>query len=69
MVAKTGENTVVRRWARLEAKEPSGLVHAYVHAGGKLAVLVHAEAPNADARRTPEFTAFVDNVRDAGRAR
>src|SRR5580704_13461110 len=45
LVAKTGENLVVRRWAGLEAKEPNGFVHAYVHAGGKLAVLVHAEAP------------------------
>src|SRR5579859_3217902 len=42
LVAKTGENCVVRRWAALQAKEPGGLVHAYVHAGGKLAVLMHA---------------------------
>ena len=59
MVAKTGENTVVRRWSSLEAKEAGGVVVAYVHAGGKLAVLVHAEAPNPKA---PEVTAFVDNV-------
>ena len=59
LVAKTGENCVVRRWAVLEAKERGGLVHAYVHAGGKLAVLVHAEAP--DTKQT-DFTQFVDNV-------
>ena len=59
MVAKTGENTVVRRWGLLEAKEPNGIVHAYVHAGGKLAVLIHAEAPDA---KNPEFNAYVDNV-------
>lgn len=59
MVAKTGENTVVRRWSSLEAKEAGGIVVAYVHAGGKLAVLVHAEAPNPKA---PEVIAFVDNV-------
>jgi elongation factor Ts len=57
LVAKTGENLVVRRWAGLEAKEPNGFVHAYVHAGGKLAVLVHAEGP-----KSPEVTGFVDNV-------
>jgi elongation factor Ts len=57
LVAKTGENMVIRRWAGLEAKEPNGFVHAYVHAGGKLAVLLHAEGPKG-----PELTAFVDNV-------
>jgi elongation factor Ts len=57
LVAKTGENMVVRRWSPLEA--PRGLVHAYVHAGGKLAVLVHAEAPDTG---SAEVTAFVDNV-------
>jgi elongation factor Ts len=62
MVAKTGENTVVRRWDALEAKEPNGFVHAYVHAGGKLAVLVHAVAPSADAVKNAEFVNFVDNV-------
>jgi elongation factor Ts len=59
MVAKSGENTVVRRWAALEAKEPNGFVHAYVHAGGKLAVLVHAEGPDA---KNADFRAFVDNA-------
>jgi elongation factor Ts len=59
LVAKTGENIVVRRWGMLEAKEPGGLVHAYVHAGGKLAVLLHAEAPD---NKNAEFCGFVDNV-------
>jgi elongation factor Ts len=57
LVAKTGENMVIRRWAALEAKE--GLIHAYVHAGGKLAVLVHADAPDT---KNADFSAFVDNV-------
>jgi len=61
MIAKTGENTVVRRWETVEAKGPNGLVHAYVHMGGKLAVLVHAEAPSADAVKSSDFKAFVDN--------
>jgi elongation factor Ts len=59
MIAKTGENTVIRRWGALEAKEPNGVVHAYVHAGGKLAVLLHAEAP---AGKHAEVDLFVDNV-------
>jgi elongation factor Ts len=59
LVSKTGENMVIRRWAGLEAKEAHGLVHAYVHAGGKLAVLLHAEGPDA---KNADFRAFVDNV-------
>lgn len=59
LVSKTGENVVVRRWASLEAKEPGGLIHSYVHQGGKLAVLLHAEAADP---KNAEFRAFVDNV-------
>ncbi len=62
LVGRTGENTVIRRWDALEAKEAGGVVHAYVHMGGKLAVLVHAEAPSADAAKKPEFNDFVENV-------
>jgi elongation factor Ts len=61
LVAKTGENMVVRRWARLEAQSPKCLVHAYVHMGGKLAVLITAEAPNDAARAAAPFRTFVDN--------
>src|ERR1700744_4766132 len=57
LVAKTGEHMVVRRGAALEATEANGFVHAYVHAGGKLAVLVHAEGPKGS-----DLTAFTDNV-------
>jgi elongation factor Ts len=61
MVAKTGENTVIRRWDALEAKAPNEMVHAYIHMGGKLAVLIRAEAPSAEARKNPEFAAFIEN--------
>ncbi len=61
MVAKTGENTVVRRWERVEAKGASGLVYAYVHMGGKMAVLLSAEAPSEAALKSAPFKAFVEN--------
>lgn len=61
LVAKTGENVVVRRWDRLDARGPLGLVHAYVHMGGKLAVLLSAEAPTAVALKAGPFVQFVDN--------
>jgi len=58
LIAKTGENMVVRRWALLEAREPGGLIHAYIHAGGKLAVLIHVEGPDAS---HADLRAFSDN--------
>lgn len=61
LVAKTGENCVVRRWGALEAQGAGGHVHAYVHMGGKLAVLLSAEAPSADAAKNADFRTFVDN--------
>ena len=61
LVGTIGENIVVRRWERLEAKEAGGFVHAYIHMGGKLAVLIHAEAPTAEHATHPEFRNFIDN--------
>jgi elongation factor Ts len=61
LVAKTGENMVIRRWERLEAKGAHSLVHAYVHMGGKLAVLLAVEAPSASAKNAAPFLQFVDN--------
>ena len=51
---RIGENIVVRRWDAVESK---GSVTAYVHMGGKLAVLVAAEGPS-----NPEVKTFVENV-------
>jgi elongation factor Ts len=59
LVAKTGENMVIRRWGSLDAKEAGAFVHAYVHAGGKLAVLLHAEGPDP---KNTDLKAFVDNA-------
>jgi elongation factor Ts len=61
MVAKTGENMVVRRWAAVDAKGKNSIVHSYVHMGGKIAVLLEADAPSADAAKNKAFVEFVDN--------
>ena len=45
-----GENIVLARVARLEAPK-GGLVGGYVHAGGKLGVLVALAAPSGDAAK------------------
>lgn len=60
LVGRIGENIVVRRWDALEAKG-DGVVHSYVHMGGKLAVLLAAQPPAADKRDDADFKAFVEN--------
>lgn len=42
LVGRLGENITVRRWGRVQVK--TGRVTSYVHMGGKIAVLVGAEA-------------------------
>lgn len=62
LVGRIGENIVVRRWESLEATGDAGLIQAYVHMGGKLAVLLAAQAPTADKKSDPDVKAFVENV-------
>jgi len=59
MIAKTGENTVVRRWQRVSASSADGIVLSYIHPGSKLGVLIDASAP-AGKKGAPEFLKFVD---------
>ncbi len=61
LVGRIGENIVVRRWDSLEATGDAGLVQAYVHMGGKLAVLLAAQAPSADKKGDADLKAFVEN--------
>lgn len=62
LVGRIGENIVVRRWDILEATGANAVVQSYVHMGGKLAVLLAAEAPNADAAKSAAFAGFVENA-------
>ncbi|AKV02194.1 Translation elongation factor Ts [Labilithrix luteola] len=61
LVGRIGENIVVRRWDSLEASGPNGVIKDYVHMGGKLAVLLSADAPTADLANA-EFLGFVENA-------
>lgn len=45
-IAKIGENISVRRFARYEVAD--GMVAAYIHAGGKIGVLVNLKGGNAE---------------------
>ena len=44
-IAKIGENMNIRRFARVET---SGVITDYIHAAGKIGVLVEADAPDND---------------------
>lgn len=59
LVGKLGENIIVRRWARLSVD--GGKVHAYVHMGGRVGVLVAVQSA-AGGTDKPEFTKFIDDL-------
>jgi len=60
LVGKLGENITVRRWERLNVDGP-GKVHAYVHLGGKVGVILAARTGNQAAADAPSFEKFVDD--------
>lgn len=60
LVGKLGENINLRRWAKLEAK--SGLVHSYVHLGGKIGVLMSVDVGNPNLLSHPALLKFVDDT-------
>jgi elongation factor Ts len=60
LVGKLGENITVRRWERLNVDGP-GKVHAYVHLGGKVGVILAARTGNAAAASAPSFEKFIDD--------
>jgi elongation factor Ts len=59
LVGKLGENINVRRWERLSVGE-LGLVHSYVHMGGKIGVLLAIETSKSAADK--ELTKFVEET-------
>jgi elongation factor Ts len=61
LVGKLGENINVRRWERLAVDGP-GKVHAYVHLGGKVGVIIAARTGDQAAAGKPAFEKFVDDA-------
>ena len=57
-IAKIGENIVIRRMATIKTPK-NGVVNGYIHAGGKVGVLV---AANCDSEKTAD--AIKDTLRD-----
>jgi len=60
-ISKIGENMHIRRFSRFEVIG-AGAVGAYIHAGGKIGVLVEATCDNETAARDERFAAFLKDV-------
>ena len=60
-IAVIGENMQIRRFSTFEVPG-AGAVGTYIHAGGKIGVLVEATCDNEVAARDESFAAFVKDV-------
>jgi len=56
-IATIGENMSIRRFARFE-----GIVETYIHAGGKIGVMVKFEVADSTKAEAPEFKEFARDV-------
>ncbi len=61
IAGKIGENIVVRRWDTVEV-EGNGVVHSYVHMGGKNASIVALEVHAEEVAKHEGVRAFLENV-------
>jgi elongation factor Ts len=59
LVGRLGENITIRRFSRLDVNEP-GLVHAYVHMGGKIGALLAVETSAPES--SDKLKTFVDET-------
>ncbi|MDD2541495.1 MAG: translation elongation factor Ts [Desulfuromonadaceae bacterium] len=60
-IAVIGENMQIRRFASYVVPG-AGAIGSYIHAGGKIGVLVEAICDNVTAAKDPAFAAFVKDV-------
>ncbi len=60
-ISVIGENMQIRRFSSY-AVPGAGAIGSYIHAGGKIGVLVEATCDNAAAAKDPLFAAFVKDV-------
>ena len=61
VVSKLGENMTVSRFMRIEIVG-NGAVGSYIHAGGRIGVLVEVAFGNPETAKSDELHAFVKNV-------
>lgn len=61
LVAKLGENMVLRRFARVERNE-SGLVEGYIHPGNRIGVIVQVSTDSEDVVHSAAFRELVHDL-------
>ncbi len=61
LIAKLGENMVLRRFARVE-RDGNGLIEGYVHPGSRIGVLVHMSANSKDVASSAAFGELVHDL-------
>jgi elongation factor Ts len=61
LIAKLGENMVLRRFARME-RDASGLIEGYVHPGSRIGVIVHVSTGSEDAASSATFRELVHDL-------
>ena len=59
--AETGENTVIRRFARFQS-DASSAVATYLHLGGRIGVMVEVSAGKAATLAAPDFKALLKDL-------
>jgi elongation factor Ts len=58
MVAKLGENSGIKRFVKFN----DGVVETYIHAGGKLGVMIELDCENDAAAKNADFIEFAKNI-------
>ncbi len=61
LIAKLGENVVLRRFARME-RDGSGLIEGYVHPGSRIGVIVLVSADSEDTASSDLFRELVHDL-------
>jgi elongation factor Ts len=61
LIAKLGENMVLRRFARVE-RDGNGLIEGYIHPGSRIGVLVHMSANSKDVASSAAFGELVHDL-------
>jgi elongation factor Ts len=61
LVAKLGENVILRRFARVE-RDGNSILEGYVHPGGRIGVVVLVSADSGDAARSTTFHEMVHDL-------
>lgn len=61
LIAKLGENMVLRRFDRIQ-RDGHGLIEGYVHPGSRIGVMVHLSSEGEDVVNSPAFQELVHDL-------